>query len=61
MDRSLLKYIFKSHSEVQNEFLYLETGALGIKEIIMSRRCLYGQTIFKRDKEELTKKIYNTQ
>ena len=61
MDRSLLKYILKSHSKVQNEFLYLETGALGIKEIIMSRRCLYLQTILKRDKEELTKKIYNAQ
>ena len=27
----------------------------------MSRRCLYLQTILKRDKEELTKKIYNAQ
>ena len=61
MDRSLLKYILNAHSKVQNEFLYLETGALRIKEIIMSRRCLYLQTILKRDNEELTKKIYNAQ
>ena len=56
MDRSLLKYILNTHSKVQNEFLYLETGALQIREIIMSRRCLYLQTIIKRDNKELTRK-----
>ena len=61
MDRSLLKYILNAHSKVQNEFLYLETGVLGIKQIITSRRCLYLHTLLQRDNEELTKRIYNAQ
>ena len=47
VDRSLLKYILNAHSKVQNKCLYLETGALQIREIFMSRRCLYLQTILK--------------
>ena len=61
MDRSLLKYILNGHSKVQNKFLFLETGVLGIKEIITSRRCLYFYTILQMDNEELTRKIYNAQ
>ena len=33
LDRSLLRYILKAHSKVQNEFLYLETGAIRIEKI----------------------------
>ena len=61
MDRSLLKYILKAHSKVQNEFIYLETGTLNIEQIISSRRMMYLQTILKRSDEELTKKVYNAQ
>ena len=61
MDRSLLSYIVKAHSKVQNEFLYLETGALRIEQIISSRRLLYLQTILKRSDNELTRRIYNSQ
>ena len=61
MDRSLLRYILNAHSKVQNEFLYLETGVLGIKQIITSRKCLYLHTLLQRDDEELTKRIYNSQ
>ena len=61
MDRSLLKYIFNFHSKVQNYFLYLETGIVGIKQIITSRRCFYLHTQLKRDIEELTKKVYIAQ
>ena len=61
MDRSLLKYILNAHSKVQNEFLYLETGVLGIKQIITSRRCLYLHTLLQRNDEELTKRIYIAQ
>ena len=60
MDRSLLRYILNAHSKVQNEFLYLETGVLGIKQIITSRRCLYLHTLSLCD-EEVTKRIYNSQ
>ena len=61
MDRSLLRYILKAHSKVQNEFLYLETGALKIEQIISSRRLMYLQTILKRPDDELTKRVCNCQ
>ena len=32
MDRSLLKYIVKAHSKVQNELIYLEMGILKINK-----------------------------
>ena len=59
MDRSLLKYILNAHSKDQNEFIYLETGVLGIKQIITSRRCLYLHTLLQRNDEKLTKRVYN--
>ena len=61
MDGSLLRYILKAHSKVQNEFLYLETGALKIKQIISSQRLMNLQTILKRPDDELTKRVYNCQ
>ena len=61
MDRSLLRYILKAHSKVQTEFLYLETGALRIEQIISSRRLMYLQTILKRPDDELNKRVYNCQ
>ena len=61
MDRSLLKYIIKSHSKVQTEFVYLETGAIPIKQIIMSRRLNYLQTILKRPQNEILRKVYEVQ
>ena len=56
MDRSLLKYILKAHSKDQNEFLYLETGVLGIKQIKPSRRSFYLHTLLQRNNEELYNK-----
>ena len=61
MDRSLLKYILKAHSKVQNEFIYLETGVLNIEQTISCRRMIYLQTILKRSDSELTKKVYDAQ
>ena len=61
MDRSLLRYITGAHVKTQNEFLYLETGALNIEQIIANRRMMYLQTIVKRSDDELTKKIYECQ
>jgi hypothetical protein len=61
MDRSLLKYIVKAHSKVQNEFIYLEMGILKIEQIISCRRMLYLQTILKREDKEITKRVYHAQ
>ena len=33
MDRSLLRYITGAHAKTQNEFLYLETGALTLSKL----------------------------
>jgi hypothetical protein len=56
MDKSLLKSIIKAHPKVQNEFLYLETGAIPIREVIKSRRMRYLQNILKRPSTEILKK-----
>ena len=61
MDRSLLKYILQSHSKVQNEFLYLETGILNVEQTMSCRRIMYLQTILNRCDEELTTFFYNAQ
>ena len=61
MDRSLLKYIVKAHSKVQNEFIYLEMGIFNVGQIISCRRMLYLQTILQRGDEEITKKMYDAQ
>ena len=34
LDRMLLRYITGAHAKVQSEFLYLETGAIPLKELI---------------------------
>ena len=61
MDGSLLKYILQSHSKVQNEFLYLETGILNVEQTMSCQRFMYLQTILNRSDEELTKRVYNAQ
>ena len=56
MDGYLLHYILKAQSKVQNEFLYLKTGALRIEQIISSTRMIYLQTILKSSNNEPTQK-----
>ena len=51
----------QSHSKVQNEFLYLETGTLNVEQTLSCRRMMYLQTILNRSDEELTKRVYNAQ
>ena len=61
VDEHLLRALVKAHSKTPVEFLYLESGAVPIRFIIMSRRILYLQVLLQRDDNELTKKIYETQ
>ena len=55
MDRMLMKYILGAHSKVQTEFIYLETGAIPLKDVIATRRMMYLQNILKDQKKKLSK------
>ena len=61
VDEHLLRSVLSAHPKTPLEFLYLETGALPIRYIIMSRRLIYLQTLLCRDDEELTKRVLNEQ
>ena len=61
MDRMLLRNILGAHAKVHTEFLYLETGATPLKNVITSRRLLYLQTILKRPHSEVIRKVYEAQ
>ena len=45
----------------QNEFLYLEIGALNIEQTKANQRLMYLQTILKRSDDEKTKKVFEYQ
>ena len=56
-----MKVICDGHSKAPTEFLYLETGATPLKDIVALRRIMYLHNILNRDKEELVRRIYETQ
>ena len=56
-----MKYILGAHSKVQTEFIYLETGASPLKDVIATRRMMYLQNILKRPKEEVVKRVFEAQ
>ena len=56
MDCMLLCFILGAHSKIQTEFLYLETGATPLKQVITSRRLIYLKTLLKIPDTEITKK-----
>ena len=61
IDNILLRKIFKSHSKVAKEALYLELGVLPMRFIIMARRVNFLYYILKLDKKELLSKFYHSQ
>ena len=61
VDESLLRGLVLGHASIAIPALYLELGALPLKYIWASRRIMYLQTILKRNKTELTKKMYLAQ
>ena len=61
VDEHLIRSLVSAHSKTAIEFLYLETGAMPIRFIIMCRRMIYLQTLLKRSNSELTKRIYLAQ
>ena len=61
IDEQHLRFLVNSHSKTAREFLYLELGTIPIRYILVARRINFLQTILKRDKEELTKRILDVQ
>ena len=61
VDEYLLRRMLKAHSKVPIESLYLATGAVPIKYIIMQRRLNYLHHILTRDSKELISRVYFAQ
>ena len=61
VDESLLRALVNGHAKTPLEFLYLEAGAMPIRFILSARRLTFHQTILKREKSEITRKIYEEQ
>ena len=61
VDELLLRNIFNAHSKTPLEFLHLESGTKPIRFIIASRRLNYLYTILKRNKNELTRRVFEAQ
>ena len=59
MDHYLLRSILGAHPKSPLVQLYLETSCWRIPDIISCRRMIYLQTILKRSKKELTRKVYD--
>ena len=57
IDHKILRLIIGSHSKVNTEMLYLETGEITIPNVISVRRLLYFQTLLKRHDKEVTKQV----
>jgi hypothetical protein len=58
IDHMILRAILGAQSKVTVETLYLETGAMSIKNVISVRRMLYLKTILDRHDNEIIKKVY---
>ena len=61
VDESLLRALVNEHAKTPLEFLSLEAGAMQIRFMLSARRLTFHQTILKRDKSEITTKIYEEQ
>ena len=60
-DKYLLRGILSAHSKTPLEFIHLETASLPLNYVMSVRRMIYLQTLLKRHKEEITRKIYECQ
>ena len=61
IDVILLRKIFKSHSKVAKEALFLELGVIPLRFIIMSRRINFLHYILSLNKSELLSQFYFSQ
>ena len=53
-----IKGLISAHDKAPVDHLYLETAALPIPYILISRRIIYLKNILEREDEEITKKVY---
>ena len=60
-DKYLLKGLISAHDKTPVKHLYLETAALPIPYILVSRRVIYLKNILDRENEEITKQAYQCQ
>ena len=61
IDKYLLKGLITAHAKTPLEHIYLETAALPIPYVIMTRRLIYLKNILDRPEAEVIKKIYKCQ
>ena len=58
IDKHILRLITGAQQKVPSEMLFLETGELPLKYVIIVRRLMYYQEIIKRHENELIKRVY---
>ena len=61
IDQMLLRKVLKAHSKTAIEALFLETGRIPLRFIIVKRKLMYLWTILNRPDEGLIKKVYKVQ
>ena len=61
LDRKILRCIIGAHAKSPQEMLYLETNVLRIPDIVSLRRLMYYQTVLKKDKNEIVRKVFVAQ
>ena len=61
VDEYLIRQILQAHSKTPIEMLYLETGVVPIKYIIINRRLSYLKHILNTNEHELIRKVYEAQ
>jgi hypothetical protein len=60
-EQGLLRKALSAHSKTPIECLYLELGVVPFRYHLMVRRIMYYQTVMKRDAQEITKKVVESQ
>ena len=61
VDEYLLREIMDAHSKTAREFLYLETGTIPLRFLVMSRRLSYLHHLLTRNENELIHKFFKAQ
>ena len=62
MDQMYLRYILGAHLKVQTEFLYIHRiWKNTLKQVLICRRFMYLQTVFKRPQIELVRQVDEAQ
>ena len=60
-DRALLTRLFGVPMTCSYEAVYMETGLLPIRSILLGRRLMYYWTLLNKPETELVKKVFNVQ